>query len=260
MKQEPKFIAFSTQKGGAGKTTFTVLTASYLHYVCGYNVMVVDCDFPQYSINQMRTRDAALLDTNLPLHELAVAQFSKIQKSTYPILCSTPEEAIATVNDHLAQCEEPIDYVFFDLPGTFNSEGVIHTLSNVDYIFTPVAADKISLESTVSFASVVKEHIVDNPESGTKGIYLFWNMVDGREKTNLYSVYEAVIRKMGVPILQTFIPNTTRYKKEGADEGVNLFRSTIFPASRPMLRGSRLVEFVNEVLETVTQKPNGQRL
>ena len=31
MKKEPLFIAFSTQKGGAGKTTLTVLMASYLY-------------------------------------------------------------------------------------------------------------------------------------------------------------------------------------------------------------------------------------
>ena len=30
MKMKPVFIAFSTQKGGVGKTTFTVLAASYL--------------------------------------------------------------------------------------------------------------------------------------------------------------------------------------------------------------------------------------
>ena len=50
MKKEPKYIAFSTQKGGAGKTTLTVLVASYLHYVMDYNVAVVDCDYPQHSI------------------------------------------------------------------------------------------------------------------------------------------------------------------------------------------------------------------
>lgn len=40
MKKEPKYIAFSTQKGGAGKTTLTVLVASYLHYVKGAPVKV----------------------------------------------------------------------------------------------------------------------------------------------------------------------------------------------------------------------------
>ena len=57
MKKESKYVAFSTQKGGVGKTTLTVLVASYLHYVKGFNVAVVDCDYPQYSIVEMRERD-----------------------------------------------------------------------------------------------------------------------------------------------------------------------------------------------------------
>ena len=57
MEKETLFIAFSTQKGGAGKTTLTVLVASYLHYVKGMNVAVVDCDYPQHSIAEMRKRD-----------------------------------------------------------------------------------------------------------------------------------------------------------------------------------------------------------
>ena len=51
-KDKPLYVAFSTQKGGAGKTTLTVLVASYLHYVKGYDVAVIDCDFPQYSIHR----------------------------------------------------------------------------------------------------------------------------------------------------------------------------------------------------------------
>ena len=31
--KEATYVAISTQKGGAGKTTLTVLVASYLHYV-----------------------------------------------------------------------------------------------------------------------------------------------------------------------------------------------------------------------------------
>ena len=33
--KEATYVAISTQKGGAGKTTLTVLVASYLHYVKG---------------------------------------------------------------------------------------------------------------------------------------------------------------------------------------------------------------------------------
>ena len=73
-------------KGGGGKTTFTVLAASYLHYACGYNLIVVDCDYPQFSINAMRQRDAQGVDRNPALQELAATQFSELQKPTYTIL------------------------------------------------------------------------------------------------------------------------------------------------------------------------------
>ena len=53
MEKKSLCVAFSTQKGGAGKTTLTVLVASYLHYVKGYDVAVVNCDYPQHSIVYM---------------------------------------------------------------------------------------------------------------------------------------------------------------------------------------------------------------
>ena len=59
MKKETLYVAFSTQKGGVGKTTFTVLVASYLFYLKGYNVAVVDCDRNTVSVpcaNEMPNR------------------------------------------------------------------------------------------------------------------------------------------------------------------------------------------------------------
>ena len=258
MKKKPVFTAFSTQKGGVGKTTFTVLAASYLHYVCGYNLIVVDCDYPQFSINAMRQRDAQGLERNPSLQELAVAQFSDGSKSTYTILCSTADTAVETVREYLETNEPDTDFVFFDLPGTINNDGVVNTLSGMDYIFTPISADRISLESTLSFASVIKTGITDNPQTENKGIYLFWNMVDGREKTPLYALYETVIAELGLPLLPTAVPNTTRYKKEATDNGATLFRSTIFPPSRTLLRGSKLKELVEDILNIIRTEDYGR--
>lgn len=39
-------VSFATQKGGVGKSTMTTLLASVLHYRLGYDVLVMDCDFP----------------------------------------------------------------------------------------------------------------------------------------------------------------------------------------------------------------------
>ena len=45
-EKTPLYVAFSTQKGGVGKTTFTVLAASYLYYLKGYDVAGVGCEHP----------------------------------------------------------------------------------------------------------------------------------------------------------------------------------------------------------------------
>ena len=38
-------ISICNQKGGIGKSTFTMLLANHLHYTLGYDVLVVDCDY-----------------------------------------------------------------------------------------------------------------------------------------------------------------------------------------------------------------------
>ena len=160
-EKTPLYVAFSTQKGGVGKTTFTVLAASYLYYLKGYDVAVVDCDYPQHSIAGMRKRDAEQVGADEDYKRMAYEQFTRLGKKAYPVLCSSPEKAIATADEHIAAGHVP-DIVFFDLPGTVNSEGVINSLAGMDYIFTPISADKVVLESSLSFAMAIQKLLVRN--------------------------------------------------------------------------------------------------
>ncbi|MEG0900113.1 MAG: ParA family protein [Oscillospiraceae bacterium] len=251
MKQETLFVAFSTQKGGAGKTTFTVLAASYLHYLKEYNAAVVDCDYPQHSIDKMRKRDAQQIETDEMYKQMAFAQFKRLGKKAFPIINSTPEKAIETANEFLESDSRRFDVVFFDLPGTVNSPGVLRSLASMDYVFTPINADRLVLESSLAFALSVNELLVTNPQIRLKGLHLFWNKVDGREKTDLYEIYEKSINEFGLPLLKTFIPDTTRYKKELSGDGRAVFRSTLFPADKRLLRGSRLEELLIEIAHII---------
>ncbi len=247
---EPVYVAFSTQKGGAGKTTLTVLVASYLHYVKGYNVAIVDCDFPQYSIHDMRQRDmdAALKDEYYKV--LAYEQFSRLKKKAYPVVCSRSEKAPEAAAQ-LLQGENPPDYIFFDLPGTINNESIVNTLATMDYIFTPIAADRVVMESSVKFASVVNEHLVSTGKSNIKGLYLLWNMVDGREKTELYEIYEKVCAELGLTVMKTYLPDSKRFRKETAADRKAVFRSTLFPADKTLIKGSNLDKLVDEILSII---------
>ena len=42
----------------------------------------------------------------------------------------------------LEDSEVDLDFIFFDMPGTIKSEGVLKTLSQMDYIFVPISADR----------------------------------------------------------------------------------------------------------------------
>ncbi|WP_298939262.1 ParA family protein, partial [uncultured Dysgonomonas sp.] len=96
MSKEPIYVAFSTQKGGAGKTTLTVLVASYLHYEMGYNVAIIDCDFPQHSIHSMRKRDFKMLEDDEFYKGMAYEHFTRLEgKKAYPIVESDTSRAIA---------------------------------------------------------------------------------------------------------------------------------------------------------------------
>lgn len=247
MKQT-MYVAFSTQKGGAGKTTLTVLVASYLHYVKGYRVAVIDCDYPQHSIAEMRERDFKMCENDEYYKGMLYEQFVRLeQKKAYPVVESNTKEALDDAEDLTK--EGDYDFIFFDLPGTLNNEGLILTIASMDYIVAPIAADRLVLESTLDYLISVKDNIVNPGKSNIKGIYLLWNMVDGREKSELYEVYENVIRDLEFPLLKTFIPDSKRFRREQSISYKALFRSTLFPADKSLVKGSNLDTLTDELLE-----------
>ena len=257
MKKETLFVAFSTQKGGMGKTAVTVLTASYLHYVKGYRVAVLDCDFPQHSIVKERKRDEGLVIDNDYFKRMAFEMYRGGIKA-YRVKGSNAEKAIEDAQALIAASEKPYDVIFFDLPGTLNSKGVVKTLAAMDYIFTPVSADRFVLESTLQYALMLNENIISVGKGRIKGLSLFWNMVDGREKSPLYEAYESAIGEMGLRIMKTELPNLIRFRKEMSEDKNTVFRSTLFPADKNLLKGSNIDNLANEICEILRLKQDGK--
>lgn len=244
---DPKFVAFSTQKGGAGKTTLTVLTASYLYYARGLKVLVVDCDYPQYSIEEMRERDKELIEYSPVFKKQFTDNLRLTKLGPYPLLTAKPEEAMRKVRE-IIEAGNEIDIVFFDLPGTINNHGVVGILNCMDTIIVPVAADKVILESSLAFALKIHEWRTTG-RTQIKDMYMLWNLVDARERTDLYDQYEAVFEEYGLQTLKTRIPDTKKYRREGS-KTLNraVFRSTLVPPDKFLLKGTRLPELTDELL------------
>jgi cellulose biosynthesis protein BcsQ len=253
MKKKPLFVAFSTQKGGAGKSVFTVLVAGYLHYLKGYKVGIVDCDYPQHSIDGMRKREERIIREDAYYRQMAWRQFSgENSLKAYPVKTCSGEHAIQSALELLEASAVELDFIFFDLPGTLNSKGIISGLSLMDYIFSPVSADRYVLESTLEFTSLLNENILSVGKGNLKGLYLFWTKVDRRERNNLYSVYTDVIAELGLQLLATSVPDKKCFRYELENTHKPVFRSSFFPADRKLIKESRLDELTEEILTLIS--------
>lgn len=218
---------------------------------------VIDCDYPQHSIVEMRGRDLKMAKENEYYRNLAYEQFTRLNKKAYPVIESSTEKSIDDAERITSQAD--FDIVFFDLPGTVNNPSVIRALSNMDYIFAPISADRVVLESTLRYMTVVNDVIRKTGVTNIKDTYLVWNMVDGREKTELYEVYEQVISTLGLKVLKTFLPNSLRFRKELPGSYRSIFRSTLFPADRSQLRGSNIEPLTQEILTLIKLDRDGEK-
>ncbi|SMP20609.1 ParA family protein [Chryseobacterium profundimaris] len=245
------FIAFSSQKGGVGKSTLTALVASIMHYRLGYNVAVFDADFPQHSLAKMKARDLAMVMENEALKRQAYKQFTSLGKKTYPIMQHKADSVLDAALEFVNSSPAAIDMVFFDLPGTVNTPGILKALAGMHHIFTPITADRVVMESTLIFTQLLQDVIMKKGETSIQTINLFWNQVDGRESTPLYHVYSELIAQLGLSLMQSQIKSSTRFRKESEADSKSVFRSTVMPPDERSMKACQLDLFIDEFLKII---------
>ena len=102
METTPASIAVCNQKGGVGKSTFTVLLASYLHYLAEYDVLVVDCDYPQWSVHAQRERELEAVEHNDYYKLMMMRQFKATGRKIWPVVRCMPPRSLQGGGTHRA--------------------------------------------------------------------------------------------------------------------------------------------------------------
>lgn len=106
---KPIYLAIASPKGGVGKTSLTVLSASILHYHRGCNVAVVDCNHPVYTIARLRQQESEDLN-----HQRLMRLKHRTAYAPYPIICTPVREALRRVEQHCVDSHPRC--ILFDLP------------------------------------------------------------------------------------------------------------------------------------------------
>jgi chromosome partitioning protein len=129
-------ILIGNQKGGAGKSTITLLLANYLSQSKLKEVTVIDMDYQQ-SVAQKYER-AKLLENKEP----------------YTVVAASLEHFPGMKN---ILCGDDSQLVLIDLPGKLDDDGLIAVFESADLVICPFSYDAFSFESTVLFSVVLRK-------------------------------------------------------------------------------------------------------
>ena len=245
MKKNPLFVAVSNQKGGVGKSTMLVTLASLLNYSMGKSVAIVDCDSTQRSLFNLRERDMEMVEKNKKYMVLLEEQRLRGCR-IYPIRQAKPENARQVAGDLAAMGK--FDVIFIDLPGSMDISGVLQTIFNVDYVLTPIAADNFVMGSSFVFAKSVMKFVEQRKNIPLKDVFLFWTKVKKRSNTEVLVNYMELMKKQGLKVLDSTIPDLCRYDKELSSKTRIYFRCSLLPPPAGLLKGSGLEELANELI------------
>jgi chromosome partitioning protein len=129
-------IIIGNQKGGAGKSTMTMLLANFLTLAKSCPVTVIDMDYQQ-SIAQKY--DKAKVLENAEPYEVLPATLQ-----SFPVLKKV-------------LLKNPKDVAIIDLPGKLDDDGLFEVFKASDLFICPFAYDEFTFESTILFTLVLRK-------------------------------------------------------------------------------------------------------
>jgi chromosome partitioning protein len=194
-------IIIGNQKGGAGKSTLTLLLANYLTLVKKRKVTVIDMDYQQ-SIAQ-KYEKAKILENEEPYEVIAAGL-----------------EDFPGMLELLKDNED--DLVLIDLPGKLDDDGLIPVFQSAALVICPFAYDEFSFESTVLFSVVLKKI---NPAAR---ILFIPNRIKANVKFDTQQDVDEQLSKFGT--VSSAIPDRVDFQR------TNTFQTplSLFPVIRPV--------------------------
>lgn len=229
-----KVISFFTAKGGTGKTTFNMLFASYLKYVLGKQVMVLDLDAPEYSLTCCRDRDIDYLNSNGLPCEL---------DSFYPVeaVRDLSEQSIYDLADTIKRLRDQLDWLVLDFKGSFKQGDPVCTLAEegvLDMIVMPVEIDPMIIASMKSLSTIFQDAGMD--------ALLFFNRVHGKEKPGIYDAVEELFTSHGCKVSPHRVKGNIAMKRE--QSGGTFFRSTVcFPQAAIQKNNPAIIDLFEQI-------------
>ena len=256
-KKQPIFLGFASQKGGVGKSSLAEVLASVLYYEKGVSLLVVDCDGTQESFFKLRQRERRIIEGSEELTAQMGQFFSKFGKPAYPIIRSTPKEAIQDVEEYMSSHNTKRSLVIFDFPGHAETADLLELSIEVDYIITPIEADPQSLVSSFAYAKAIRDLGVSLSDARIKDLFLLWNKINRSASTVVMDYYTQYAKDEEINLFDARIYHSVRFAREFGQGGVKgVFRSSYLPPALALRQPTGIDLWVHEVMDKYQISPD----
>lgn len=224
-------ICFGNQKGGAGKTTITALTANSLSQDLGFRILAIDADM-QYSLSNIRK---SILINN------PKASFS------YHLIQST----MNTVVSDLIKYRDDYDIILVDMPGMLSvnigdNDYVEKFLKHCDLVIVPVQPSVIDIKSSTIFLHHLQNIKKDKQK---KNYYFEYTVLINRyDNTNNSKYVKNILLESGYDVMDSYISDLVEYKDK-IYSPLSILKQSV---KSPKIKGE-FSEFIDE-LEKLIEK------
>ncbi|MBT31952.1 MAG: hypothetical protein CMO01_20020 [Thalassobius sp.] len=220
-------ISFMNRKGGVGKSTLLLLTASSLHHRTGKKVLVIDADL-QTSILGLREEEKEMEQGESSFYEIVGFSWSKKNASDIPLL---------RFHKLIQQIENKYDYVLVDTPGKMEGEEVPLIMTVSDFIVVPIIASSFDIQSTIDFLEIIPPIREDKIKEGFE--LKVFGVVNKKDRSLEHKHLEALQGIAGMELFDTHISNLVRYKRD---------KSTFYDLVDPKEKEDEFNLYFNELL------------
>ena len=250
-----KVVTFFNAKGGTGKTTFTVLMASWLAYKKNCRVAVYDCDYPSYQLLNMRAGDMSFVKTN-PLSP--AAKFS-IGNTFYPVAKAMGKDVftdaqLSMISSQIRKIKDSGDgYLLLDFPGRFLPSDPAWRLVRdgvVDFVVLPVDTDQQSRGDAMDVYFKMQKI----RRGGQRGAFL-WNReapAERRGRRDWYGESTALFREFGIPVIHTRMRDIIIARRDASTFG--FIRNTL---CWPQANIDKACPYIEDIFEEIKARVDG---
>ena len=229
-------ISLISQKGGVGKSTLTMMLLNALQHHYQYKVALIDADFPQNSIYKKRQRELKIIAQDNRLQKVYDNIYQG--KAPYSIIKSNLSDAPSEIK----RLKESYDFVFVDIAGTVNQQGIIDFLKEINYFFIPIFQDDLSLISSMELYRILYMKI-QPMSTAYRDCKIVFNRVPA--KNHISKIRSQLTGK--VDFLEEVVSAHAVYERA--------YRSTLFPMPTNRKESDKFFRFVDCFLKTFSEIP-----